>query len=395
MDAGIKPSIDDLVLSGLREVLGTPKTLIALHEPEFTGNERALVGDCLDSTFVSSVGKYVGQFEEMLADFTGAKHAVVVVNGTAALHIALKLSGVGIEDEVLVPALSFVATANAVAHCGGVPHFVDSDIRTMGLDPLALRDYLGQLGELTSQGLRNRKTGRRIAAVVPMHAYGHPVDLEELTEVADRYGLPIVEDAAESLGSIYRGRHTGTLGKLGTLSFNGNKIITTGGGGAILTNDSNLARHAKHLTTTAKLPHRWAFFHDEVAWNYRLPNINAALGCAQMERLPDFLARKRRLSDQYLAAFSDCAGICFMSEPKHSNSNYWLNTVRLEEPDIVMRDRVLDAATSAGFQCRPTWTLLHRLPMFAKCPRAPLPIAEKLESSLINLPSSPKLARFP
>jgi perosamine synthetase len=395
MNAGIKPSIDSLVLSGLSRVLGTPKALVALHEPEFTGNERALVGDCLNSTFVSSVGKYVGQFEEMLTDFTGAKHAVVVVNGTAALHIALKLSGVEIEDEVLVPALSFVATANAVAYCGGVPHFVDSDIRTMGLDPLALRDYLAELGEFTRQGLRNRKTGRRIAAVVPMHAYGHPVALEELIEVADRYRLPIVEDAAESLGSTYRGRHTGTLGKLGTLSFNGNKIITTGGGGAILTNDPNLARHAKHLTTTAKLPHRWAFFHDEVAWNYRLPNINAALGCAQMERLSDILARKRRLADRYLAAFSDCAGICFMSEPERTSSNYWLNTVRLEDSDIEMRDRVLDAATNAGFQCRPTWTLLHRLPMFAKCPRAPLPIAEKLECSLINLPSSPKLARLP
>lgn len=394
MDAALKTSIDDRVLLGLRQVLGTPKGMIALHEPEFTGNERSLVGDCLDSTFVSSVGRYVGQFEDMIADYTGAKHVVAVVNGTAALHIAIKLSGVGIDDEVLVPALSFVATANAVVHCGGVPHFVDSNMGTMGLDPFALRDYLSEIGVLTSQGLLNRKTGRRIAAVVPMHTYGHPVDLEELIELADRFGLPVVEDAAESLGSFYHRQHTGTLGKLGILSFNGNKIITTGGGGAILTNDPNLARRARHLTTTARLPHRWAFIHDEVAWNYRLPNINAALGCAQMERLPDNLARKRKLAEQYSAAFSDSAGVFFMTEPNHSTSNYWLNTIRLGEPDKDMRDHVVAAAIGAGFQCRPTWMLLHRLPMFAACPRAPLPIAEKLEASLINLPSSPKLVQY-
>ena len=381
-------SLDQVLLQGLKEVLGTAKDLIPLHEPEFTGNESALVQDCLDSTFVSSVGKYVDQFEAMLADYTGAKHAVAVVNGTAALHIALKLAGVQSEDEVLVPALSFVATANAVAHCGAVPHFVDSSLDTMGMDPIALSEYLVTTAELTPQGLRNHHTGRRIAAIVPMHTYGHPVDMVSLMEVANRYKLPVVEDAAESLGSSHQGRHTGTFGKLGTLSFNGNKIITTGGGGAILTNDAELACHAKHLTTTAKRPHRWEFSHDEVAWNYRLPNLNAALGCAQMERLLDFLARKRELANRYQTAFSRLTGIRFVVEPEQSRSNYWLNTVRLEEPDLNIRDKILAAANNASYQCRPTWTLLHKLPMFAGCPRAPLPVAERLEASLINLPSS-------
>ena len=371
-----------------------PDRLIALHEPEFTGNESVLVQDCLNSTFVSSIGKYVDQFEAMLTDYTGAKHAVAVVNGTAALHIALKLAGVQSRDEVLLPALSFVATANAVVHCGAVPHFVDSSLDTMGMDPIALAEYLSTAAEFTSDGLRNRRTGRRIAAIVPMHAYGHPVDIATLMEVATRYKLPVVEDAAESLGSTYQGRHTGTFGKLGTLSFNGNKIITTGGGGAILTNDAELARHAKYLTTTAKRPHRWEFFHDEIAWNYRLPNLNAALGCAQMERLPDFLVRKRELANRYQTAFSLLSGIRFVAEPVQSRSNYWLNTMQLEVPEMNMRDQMLAAANTAGYQCRPTWTLLHKLPMFANCPHAPLPVAERLEASLINLPSSAKLAEL-
>ena len=394
MDTGLK-LLDQVLLQGLMEVLGTAKHLIPLHEPEFTGNERALIQDCLNSTFVSSVGKYVDQFETMLADYTGAKYVVAVVNGTAALHIALQLAGVQPNDEVFVPALSFVATANAVAHCGAVPHFVDSSPDTLGMDPVALAEYLATVADPTPQGLRNRHTGHRIAAIVPMHTYGHPVDMAPLMEVANRYKIPVVEDAAESLGSTYQGQHTGTFGKLGTLSFNGNKIITTGGGGAILCNDAELARHAKHLTTTAKRSHRWEFFHDELAWNYRLPNLNAALGCAQMERLSDFLARKRELAGRYQSTFSRLAGIHFVVEPVQSRSNYWLNTVRLEEPDMKMRDKVLAVVNDAGYQCRPTWTLLHKLPMFADCPRAPLAMAEQLEASLINLPSSAKLMNLP
>lgn len=391
----VERSVNQLLLDGLYRVLGTPGGGIALHEPEFTGNEQALLQECLSSTFVSSVGKYVDQFERMLADFTGAKHAVVVANGTAALQIAMQLAGVRRDDEVLIPTLSFVATANAVAHCGAVPHFVDSNIDTLGLDPTALDEYLNVIAEKGPQGLRNRITGRRIAAIVPMHTFGHPVDLASLMEVAGHHCLPVVEDAAESLGSTYQGKSTGTFGKLGTLSFNGNKIITTGGGGAILTDDTELARRAKHLTTTAKRPHRWEFFHDEVAWNYRLPNLNAALGCAQMERLPSLLARKRELAERYQAAFGDGHGIHFVREPKHSRSNYWLNTVRVDDATKSTRDELLGAANDAGYQCRPAWTLLHSLPMFADCPRAPLPVATRLEASLINMPSSAKLGREP
>ena len=385
-------ALSQVLLNGLRDVLGTPASVIALHEPEFGERERALLEDCLASTFVSSVGPRVDEFEARLSAFTGARHAVVVVNGTAALHIALLLAGVMRDDEVVVPALSFVATANAVAHCGAIPHFVDCSLVTLGLDPAALGRHLEEIAEYTVHGLRNRQTGRRIAAIVPMHTYGHPMGITPLVELADGLGLPVVEDASESLGSICGGRHTGTFGRLATLSFNGNKIITTGGGGAILTDDPELARRAKHITTTAKRPHRWNFFHDEVAWNYRMPNLNAALGCAQMERLPEYLSKKRTLADRYRAAFRAAAGLSFVAEPFGTQSNYWLNTVRLDEADAAIRDDLLAAANDAGYQCRPAWTLLHTLPMFAACPRAALPVAIRLEASLINLPSSPRLA---
>lgn len=378
-------------LQGLSAVLGQPKDMIPLHAPEFAGREWELVKDCIDSTFVSSVGRYVDQFEKDLADFTGARHAVAVVNGTAALHIGMLLAGVKPNDEVIVPALSFVATANAVSHCSAIPHFVDSELTTMGIDPRVLADHLLTVAEMTSQGLINRKTGRRIAAIVPMHTYGHPVDIMGLMETASRFELPVVEDAAEGMGSFFEGKHLGTFGRLGTLSFNGNKIITTGGGGAILTDDTELARMAKHLTTTAKKQHPWAFFHDQVAWNYRMPNLNAALGCAQLEQLPSLLARKRELTARYQRVFSEIRGLTFMSEPAGSMSNYWLNTVRLNSPDTALRDQLLQAANNAGYQCRPVWTLLHRLPMYASFPRSNLDVAERLEASLINLPSSASL----
>lgn len=378
-------------LDALKTVLGSASPFIPLHEPEFRGREWERVKHCLDSTFVSSVGQYVDEFEKLLAEYTGAKYAIAVVNGTAALHISLLLVGVQPGDEVLIPALSFVATANAVAHCGAVPHFVDSELGTLGVAAEVLGDYLGPVSEFTSDGLRNVTTGRRIAALVPMHTYGHPVEMTSLLEVARAYGLPVVEDAAESLGSFYQGQHTGTFGLLGTLSFNGNKVITTGGGGAILTNDGDLARRAKHLTTTAKLPHRWSFFHDQVAWNYRLPNLNAALGCAQMEQLPELLRRKRRLAETYAAVFEGVDGLTFLSEPPACQSNYWLNTIMLNSPSVEVRERLLAVANDTGYQCRPTWTLLHRLPMYSDCPRAPLLVAERLEESLINVPSSAKL----
>lgn len=381
-------------LSGLRQVLGDTNSSLSLHEPEFSGNEWTYVKECIDTGWVSSVGKYVDEFERKLAEFTGARHAVAVVNGTAALHVALQIAGVKAGEEVLIPALSFVATANAVSHCGAVPHFVDSNESTLGLDAEALASHLEFIAERTIGGLRNKNTGRRIAAIVPMHTFGHPVDMVSLMDVAARFSLPVVEDAAESLGSTYRGRHTGTFGCMGVLSFNGNKIITTGGGGAILTNDSDIARQAKHLTTTAKHPHRWEFVHDAVAYNYRLPNLNAALGCAQLERLPDFLSRKRQLAENYRKTFANILGIHFVDEPDGCHSNFWLNAVRLGEPGMAGRDALLAAANDAGYQCRPAWALLNKLPMYQDCPRAELFVAETLEASLINLPSSPKLAEL-
>ncbi len=268
---------------------------VALHEPRFAGNEWVYLKECLDSTFVSSVGKFVDRFESELAAYTGAKHAVAMVNGTAALHIALRLAGVRPDDEVLVPTITFVATANAVTYCGALPHFVESEERTLGVDPVALREYLQRTTECRGDHCVNRATGRVIRALVPMHTFGHPVDIERLCAIARDFRLALIEDAAESLGSTVGERHAGTFGVMGTLSFNGNKTITTGGGGAILTNDRVLAGRAKHLTTTAKVPHRWEYLHDEIGYNYRLPNLNAALGCAQLEQLPAFLSAKRRL----------------------------------------------------------------------------------------------------
>lgn len=378
-------------VSAIENVLPAKRPL-PLHEPLFGGNEWAYVKECIDTGWVSSVGKYVDEFERRLAEVTGAHYAIATVNGTAALHVALHLSGVRPGDEVLVPALSFVATANAVAHCGAIPHFVDSEESTLGLDPNALRDYLVSMTERREGSARNKITGRKLAAIVPMHAFGHPVDLDALLSVSADFGIPVVEDAAESLGSYYKGRHTGTFGKFAALSFNGNKIITTGGGGAILTQDAELARHAKHITTTAKKPHRWEFFHDEVAWNYRLPNLNAALGCAQLERLPEFLASKRALADRYKYAFASDPEIRFANEPNDCRSNYWLGTVLLRNPSVLVRDQLLAAANDAGFMVRPAWTLLNQLPMYSACPAAPLPVAERLSASIINLPSSPSIA---
>jgi perosamine synthetase len=384
--------LGDQLLAVLSEVAGSSaKGVVALHEPEFRGSEQEYVRQCIDSGWVSSVGSFVDEFEQRLAEYTGAAHAIAVVNGTAAQHVALMVAGVGSSDEVIVPALSFVATANAVAHCGATPHFVDADPVTLGIDVDALAEHLAAVGERTATGLRNARTGRRIAAIVPMHTFGHPVDLEPLLELAASHRVCVVEDAAESLGSFYRGRHTGTFGQIGALSFNGNKIITTGGGGALLTNDPALARHAKHLTTTAKVPHRWAFVHDEVGYNYRLPNLNAALGCAQMERLPDFLERKRSVAHRYRDAMDEVAGLRFLSEPPGCVSNYWLNAVCLARPDMSVRDALLARTNDAGYQCRPVWTLLHKLPMYEACPRSDLGTAEAFEAGIICLPSSARL----
>ena len=382
---GSRP-IAEQVITALRTVVGEGS--VALHEPSFRGNEWLYLKECLDSSFVSSVGKFVDRFESDLAAYTGAKYAVAVVNGTAALHIALKLAGVRADDEVLIPALTFVATANAVSYCGAVPHLVDSEESTLGMDAVRLRAHLVSQTEQRAGSCLNRATGRVIRAMVPMHTFGHPVNLDGLLAVAKDFNIAMVEDAAESLGSYYHGRHTGTFGLMGTLSFNGNKTITTGGGGAILTDNAELASHAKHLTTTAKVPHRWEFVHDEVGYNYRMPNINAALGCAQLEQLADFLKSKRTLFDHYRNAFAAVPAVRLVAEPENCHSNYWLQTLLLDESIAAQRDEILAATNDAGLMTRPAWTQMHRLALFRQCPSMKLQGAESLARRLINLPSS-------
>jgi aminotransferase in exopolysaccharide biosynthesis len=374
------------IAAALRSVVGAGP--VALHEPLFAGNEWIYVKECLDSSYVSSVGKFVDRFEAELAGFTGAKHAIAVVNGTAALHIGLRLAGVQPGDEVIVPAMTFIATANAVIYCGAVPHFADSEERTLGLDPRALREYLRAATDMHAGQCVNRATGRVIRALVPMHAFGHPADMEGLMAVARDFHLALLEDAAESLGSTIQGHHTGTLGLMGTLSFNGNKTITTGGGGALITNDAALAKRAKHLTTTAKVAHRWEYRHDEVGFNYRMPNINAALGCAQLEQLPGFLADKRRLFERYASAFAGMREASLIGEPAGCRSNYWLQTLMLNPAVAAQRDSVLAVTNDAGLMTRPSWTLMHKLVPYRDAPRMPLSVAESLEARLINIPSS-------
>jgi aminotransferase in exopolysaccharide biosynthesis len=383
-------TLADLVVAAIRTVVGSGTTV--LHEPSFTGNEWIYLKECLDSTFVSSVGKFVDRFEIDLANFTGAKHAVAMVNGTAALHIALKLAGVQANDEVLIPALTFVATANAVTYCNATPHFVDSETRTLGMDAAKLSNYLASHTEQRNGYCVNRSSGRVIRALVPMHTFGHPADMDGLLAIAHNFNLALVEDAAESLGSTYNGKHTGTFGLLGTLSFNGNKTITTGGGGAILTNNEALAHHAKHLSTTAKLPHAWEYRHDEIGYNYRMPNLNAALGCAQLEKLPIRLAEKRELFRRYHAAFSKITGITLIAEPDQCHSNYWLQTLLLDADLATQRDAILKATNNAGFMTRPAWILIPELTPFQNCPSMDITEAQSLSQRLINIPSSSPLA---
>jgi perosamine synthetase len=379
------------VVATLKGCLGSPEKAVELHEPCFEGNEWKYVKECLDTGWVSSVGKFVTRFEKDLAELAGAKRGVAVVNGTAALHIALKVIGVEAGDEVLVPTLTFVGTTNAIAHCGATPHFVDSEAKTLGVDPIKLDQHLAKIAKTGADGTYNKSTGQRIRALVVVHIMGHPADLDALQDVCDKYNIVLVEDAAESIGSLYKGKHTGTFGKVAVLSFNGNKTITTGGGGAILTNDEKLADLAKHLTTTAKSAHQWRFYHDTVAYNYRLPNINAALGCAQLESLPGFLKRKRALATRYQKAFSGLEGLKFFSEPEFATSNYWLNAIILDEGDMELRDAILSRTNENGLHTRPVWEPMHTLPMYDKCPRADLSTAERLHASLINIPSSANL----
>ncbi len=378
------------VVDALATVLKAPA---GLHEPALNGNEWKYVKECLDTGWVSTAGKYVETFEAMLADITGARHAIATVNGTAALHAAFVLGGIEAGDEVIMPALTFVGTANAAAMMGAVPHFADAEEHTLGLDPARLDEYLVDIAEVTDGECRNKATGRRIAAVVPVHTFGHPADLDPLVALCKKFKLTLIEDAAESLGSAYKGTHTGNHGLLSILSFNGNKTVTTGGGGAILTNDDNLAADARHLTTTAKLPHKWEYRHDRVGFNCRLPNINAALGLAQLEQLPEFLERKRKLAKAYEAAFADVEGVRFFTEPNFATSNYWLNVLLLDRDVAEARDTILSVTNDNGFMTRPSWTPMHDLPMYADCPKMDLSVTEDLARRLINIPSSPGLAK--
>jgi perosamine synthetase len=380
------------IIERLRGVLPPHIAKAPLHEPLFGGNEWTYVKDCLDTRWVSSVGAYVERFEQELVRYTGAKHAVATVNGTAALHTCLMLLDVRAEDEVLLPSLTFVATANAVAYCGAVPHFVDVEPVTLGVDAAKLDAYLADIADIRNDGCFNRRSGRRMRALIVMHSFGHPADMDALEQVCRRYKLELVEDAAESLGSFYKSRHTGTLGRIGALSFNGNKIATCGGGGAILTNDTELARRAKHITTTAKLPHAWQFVHDEVGFNYRLPNLNAALGLAQLEQLESFVERKRVLAQRYQDTFAHVAGVSIFREPPTARSNYWLNLLVLDSANATLRDRLLNLSSESSLYTRPLWTLMHQLPMYRDCPRMDLRVSEDMQDRIVCLPSSVELA---
>jgi len=372
------------VIDFIRGVYQTAE-FIPLHEPKFIGNEKAYLNDCIDSTFVSSVGKYVDRFELEMASYTGAKYAVATVNGTAALHIALKLAGVAHGDEVITQSLSFIATCNAISYCGAKPIFVDVDRDTLGLSPQSLSDFLGANSIQTADGCINKVTGRKISAVVPMHTFGHPCRIDAIAAICEHFGIPLVEDAAESLGSYYQGRHTGTFGQMAAFSFNGNKTITTGGGGMIVTDDEALAKRAKHITTTAKIPHPYEFIHDEIGYNYRLPNINAALGCAQMESLPRLLESKRRIASAYADFFAE-AGLVFAKEPEQTKANYWLNALVLEDRSV--RDEFLKELNEAGVMSRPIWRLMNELEMFRGCQTSNLSNAKWLEERVVNIPSS-------
>lgn len=375
------------ILDFIREQYNSEKGFIPLHAPCFGGNEKKYLNNCIDSTFVSSVGEFVDRFELMLEKYTGAQKVVMCVNGTNALHLALQLVGVKQGDEVLTQALTFIATANAISYCGAHPVFLDVDKETMGLSPGAVRKWLENNAEVKGMEVYNKTTGRRIKACVPMHTFGHPVKLSELQDVCNDYFLELIEDAAESLGSFYKGQHTGTFGKIGVLSFNGNKTITTGGGGALLFNDKDLAEQAKHLTTQAKVPHAWEFVHDSIGYNYRMPNINAALGCAQMEELPSFISVKRKRAENYSNFFTKC-GLNFFREPEFCCSNYWLNVLILG--NINERNSFLDFSNSNGVMTRPIWRLMSKLPMFEHCQTDELSNSVWLEERVVNIPSGVK-----
>ncbi|TRX70541.1 LegC family aminotransferase [Carboxylicivirga sp. M1479] len=371
--------------SFIREAYSAPEGFIPLHEPRFIGNEKTYVNDAIDSTFVSSVGEYVNRFEEIMCEITGAKYAVATVNGTSALQVALLLAGVESGDEVITQGLSFIATANAISYCGAQAVFLDVDKTTMGLSPAALKSFLEDYAQLKDGVCYNTKTGKKLAAIVPMHTFGHPVDIDSIITIAKEYNIPVVEDAAESLGSYYKKQHTGTFGVLGAFSFNGNKTVTCGGGGAIVTNDMALAEKAKHMTTTAKVPHPYEYTHDMVGFNFRMPNLNAAMACAQLEKLEEFVDNKRAWAKS-LSGFCLENDIDFITEPQGTESNYWLNALCLVNRE--QRNGVLEFMNKQGVMCRPIWTLLFKMPMYAHCYRDEQINSQCLEDRIVNIPSS-------
>ncbi|SFV54666.1 Bacillosamine/Legionaminic acid biosynthesis aminotransferase PglE; 4-keto-6-deoxy-N-Acetyl-D-hexosaminyl-(Lipid carrier) aminotransferase [hydrothermal vent metagenome] len=362
---------------------------IPLHEPKFIGNEKKYLNDCIDSTFVSSVGKYVDRFEQEFAEYVGSKYAIATVNGTSALHISLLLADVKAEDEVLTQPLTFIATCNAISYIGARPVFVDVDLDTMGLSPKFLEAFLEKNCEIVNEVCRNKTTNKTIKACVPMHTFGHPCKIDTIKEICDRWHITLVEDAAESLGSYYKGKHTGTFGKLGTFSFNGNKIITSGGGGVIVTDDEILAKRAKHLTTTAKIPHPYEYIHDTIAYNYRMPNLNAALLVAQLEQLERFLTDKRALTKEYVQFFEKMDDINFVQEPKNAQSNYWLQAVLLKNKSA--RDKFLEYTNNHGVMTRPAWKLMNELEMFKDSQHDDLTNAKYLEERVVNISSGVRL----
>lgn len=376
------------VIDFIRQIFKQPEGVVPLHVPCFIGNEKKYLNECIDTTFVSSVGKFVDRFEEMVQEYTGAKKAVVCVNGTNALHMAMILAGVKQGDEVITQPLTFIATVNAISYIGAYSIFLDVDRDTMGLSPAKMSEWLHENAEVRDNGCYNKISGRRIKACVPMHTFGHPVHLDELIEVCNDFHIELIEDAAESMGSFYKGKHTGTFGRIGAVSFNGNKTITTGGGGMLLFMDEELGKYAKYITTQAKVPHRWEFVHDQIGYNYRMPNINAALGCAQMEHLQEFVNNKRDLAQKYAEFFKD-TDIAFFTEPKDCKSNYWLNVVILK--DKAARESFLEETNDAGVMTRPVWQLMNRLPMFQTCLCGDLSNAEWLEARVVNIPSSVRL----
>lgn len=376
------------VISYIKEVYGTNE-FVPLSVPKFIGNEKKYLEECIDTTFVSSVGKFVDRFEEMVAEYTGARRAVVCVSGTNALHMAMMLVGVERNDEVLTQALTFIATCNAISYIGAHPVFIDVDKDTMGLSPKAVRKWLEEHAEIKDNACYNKTTGRRIKCCIPMHTFGHPVHIAELVEVCKEWNIELVEDAAESIGSFYKGKHTGIFGRVGAISFNGNKTITTGGGGMLLFMDEELGRFAKHLTTQAKIPHRWEFRHDHVGYNYRMPNINAALGCAQMEHLEEFVLNKRETAAKYAEYFNSVEDIDFFAEPADCRSNYWLNAIVLKDKEAQLD--FLRQTNDNGVMTRPIWELMNRLPMFENCQNDGLENTVWFADRVVNIPSSVRL----